>query len=161
MLNFSATGVVETLSVSSFMSLNIFAWCCLWLWTVLSLEKSSLLAPGFLSGVGSQEVPGSFWPLSPAEWALPGMVSSPKSLSSAAFMWRWGRLCHVASSVRGSFHLPCSPLHSLEDPAKPHLMSFFPNCFCLHWKLLQSYKIWVWILRALWPWRVSTWHHCG
>lgn len=54
------------LPVSNLRGLSIFALSCLCFRTVLSLEKSSLLAPVFLSGVGCQEVHGSFGPLSPA-----------------------------------------------------------------------------------------------
>lgn len=95
------------------MGLSIFAQSCLCFRTVLSLEKSFLLPPGFLLGVGYQEVQRSFGPLSPAAWPLLGMVSSPMSHELCLCRDRDGSI-HVVSAEGGS-------LLSLKAPEKPLL----------------------------------------
>ena len=73
---------------------------------------------------------------------------------------------HVMSTERGGLCLPCSPLLSLRDPAKPQLLYltkvdgnvFFSSCYCLHWIPLESDEIWGWMRKAWGLWWIST--HC-
>lgn len=150
-----SAGVAELLPVFNFMGLNIFALSCLCFRIVLSLEKSSLLPPGSLSGVGFQEVHGSFGSLSPARRGVSPCVTW---LSCVHVEMGRHHSIQVMSAERGGLCLPCSPLLSLKDPAKPPLLYltkvhgnvFFSSCYCLHQLLQESDEIRGWMPKTWW-----------